>query len=76
MEKGVCPCCNGTLKVNGRDCRNCGGQYMYGPVTGEVRLNKEGVPCTHSYESKEIGRCYTRYTCRHCGDQHSIDSGD
>lgn len=75
MEKGVCPCCNGTLKVNGRECRNCGGQYMYGSPKGVVALNKDGVPCTHSYESEKLGNCYYGYKCIHCGDSYSIDSG-
>jgi hypothetical protein len=57
-------------------CTNCGGQYMYGRSTGQVRLNKEGVPCTHQYQSQTIGRCLTQYTCLHCGDRHDIDSGD
>ena len=57
-------------------CRNCGAQRMYGQPTGKVRLNKDGVPCTHSYYSVHVGRCLTRYTCEHCGDSHVIDSGD
>lgn len=57
-------------------CHNCGGQYMYGKSTGQVRLNKEGHPCTHKYTSKNVGRCLTEYTCEHCGDRYQIDSGD
>lgn len=57
-------------------CTNCGGQYMFGQPTGEVRLNKEGNPCKHSYTSKTVGRCLTEYTCEHCGDRYQIDSGD
>lgn len=57
-------------------CNNCGGQYMYGTPRGEVRLNSEGVPCTHHYISKNVGRCLTEYTCKHCGDRYQIDSGD
>jgi rubredoxin len=57
-------------------CRNCGGQYMYSKSTGQVKLNSEGVPCTHSYTSKTVGRCLTEYTCSHCGDVYQIDSGD
>ena len=57
-------------------CTNCGGQYMFGTPRGEVRLNKEGVPCTHSYTSQTVGRCLTQYTCQHCGDSYQIDSGD
>ena len=57
-------------------CTNCGGQYMYGRPTGEVRLNKSGEPCKHSYTSKTVGRCLTEYTCEHCGDRYQIDSGD
>lgn len=57
-------------------CTNCGGQYMYGRPTGEVRLNKAGEPCKHSYSSKTVGRCLTEYTCSECGDRYEIDSGD
>jgi DNA-directed RNA polymerase subunit RPC12/RpoP len=58
------------------ECRNCGGQYMFGRPTGEVRLNKEDVPCTHVYQSKTVGRCLTEYTCIHCDERFEIDSGD
>ena len=57
-------------------CSNCGGQYMYGKPSGEVRLNKDGVPCTHKYTSQTVGRCLTQYTCSECGDSYQIDSGD
>jgi uncharacterized protein YbaR (Trm112 family) len=57
-------------------CSNCGAQYMFGRPTGEVRLNKEGQPCKHSYSSKTVGRCLTEYTCSECGDSYQIDSGD
>ena len=88
---GTCPVCNGTKQVElserelqyswnrgktHRNCSNCGGQYMYGTPQGEVRLNKDGQPCTHSYSSRTVGRCLTEYTCSHCGDRYQIDSGD
>jgi transcription elongation factor Elf1 len=57
-------------------CQNCGGQTMYGPATGQVRLRCDGVPCTHEYQGRDAGRCYTIYTCLHCGDSYDIDSGD
>ena len=57
-------------------CTNCGGQYMYGRPTGEVRLREDGTPCTHKYVSKNVGRCLTEYLCIHCGDRYEIDSGD
>jgi hypothetical protein len=57
-------------------CNNCGGQYMYGTPRGEVKLNREGVPCTHKYTSQNVGRCLTQYTCSECGDSYTIDSGD
>jgi len=57
-------------------CDNCGSQYMYSRSTGEVKLNKEGVPCTHSYVSSNAGRCLTNYVCKHCDDRYQIDSGD
>ncbi len=58
------------------DCDNCGAQYMYSKPKGVVRLNKDGVPCTHKYTGQNAGRCYTRYVCKNCGDTHHIDSGD
>jgi len=57
-------------------CRNCGSQYMFGRSTGEVNLRSDGTPCTHEYESTNIGRCLTRYKCIHCSDRYDIDSGD
>ena len=57
-------------------CNNCGGQYMYSLRYGTVRLREDGTPCTHKYHSKTIGRCLTEYKCEHCGDCHTIDSGD
>ena len=77
MTTGVCPVCNGTAKSqNDRECRNCGGQYMYGRGTGEVYLRQDGTPCKHEYNSTNIGRCLTRYKCIHCAEQFDIDSGD
>ena len=58
------------------NCHNCGGQTMSGRPTGKTRINKYSLPCKHDYESKTIGRCYHSYTCRHCGDYYTIDSGD
>jgi len=57
-------------------CSNCGGQYMYGRATGEVRARPDGTACTHSYSSSNAGRCLTNYKCVHCGDSYQIDSGD
>ena len=57
-------------------CSNCGGQYMFGAPTGQVRLNKQGEPCYHSYTSKTVGRCLTEYTCQHCDESYQIDSSD
>ena len=74
---GVCPKCNGTL-VNdkGNDCRNCGGQYMFGTPKGYVPLNKLGKPCLHEYKgSKGNWNCTTNYDCIHCGNRYMIDSG-
>lgn len=90
-DYGTCPVCNGTGEVplsdrekayswnRGKEhgpCYNCGGQYMFGTPRGKVKLNTNGVPCTHSYTSKTVGRCLTEYTCTHCGDRYQIDSGD
>lgn len=57
-------------------CTNCGGQTQSLRATGQVPINKNGYPCVHKYESATIGRCYHEYTCTHCGDQYTIDSGD
>jgi len=57
-------------------CDNCGGQTMYGKATGLVPLNKEGNPCRHEYTGLSRGRCWTQYTCRHCGYSYDIDSSD
>ena len=57
-------------------CCNCGGQYMYGQSTGQVRLREDGTPCKHEYVSKTVGRCLTQYNCKNCGDRYEIDSGD
>lgn len=91
IEYGVCPVCNGSGQVlltdnekryswykdkTHRDCTNCGGQYMYGRATGKVPLRPDGTPCKHEYTSATVGRCLTRYTCKHCGSSHEIDSGD
>lgn len=61
-------------------CCNCGGQYQGSGPTGQVALRADGTPCIHKYE--ETGPLHRRmygwheYTCTHCGDKHSIDSGD
>ena len=88
---GICPVCNGTKEVlltedekryswnkdkTHRACHNCGGQYMYGSATGEAMLRSDGTPCTHSYTSQTVGRCLTRYTCKHCDSSYEIDSSD
>ena len=59
-------------------CGNCGGQYMSQWPVGYVRLRREPPhdPCVHEYTGYEAGRCYWKYTCKHCGDHHAIDSGD
>ena len=57
-------------------CNNCGGQTMYGRPTGRVPLRPDGTPCKHEYTSATVGRCLTRYTCKHCGSSYEIDSGD
>lgn len=57
-------------------CHNCGAQTMSGKPTGQVRVRPDGTPCTHHYKGREAGRCYTVYTCQHCGDSFGIDSSD
>ena len=63
-------------ETNSLPCNNCGGQTMFGSPSGKVPLRKDGTPCNHEYESKTIGRCLTRYSCKHCSSSHDIDSGD
>ena len=57
-------------------CDNCGGQMMYGRPIGQVPFREDGTPCKHEYTSATIGRCLTRYTCKHCVSLFDIDSGD
>jgi hypothetical protein len=57
-------------------CDNCGGQTMSCHGTGRVLVRPDGTPCRHEYTGSQAGRCYWQYTCRHCGDRYSIDSGD
>src|SRR5580700_2611978 len=54
-------------------CDNCGGATMALHATGKVKRRPDGTPCLHTYEGANIGRCLNRYTCVHCGDQHTID---
>lgn len=60
------------------NCYNCMPRGMFAsPIpTGVVSLNHEGAPCTHRFIETKLGNCYYRYTCEHCGDAFSIDSGD
>jgi len=57
-------------------CNNCGNQYMFGTPTGQVRLNKNGVPCTHNYEGWTKGNSTTlsEFTCLECGDKFEVDT--
>ena len=88
---GVCPVCSGTkqIKLSERElnyswnkgkthkaCHNCGGHTMAGIASGRVPLRKDGTPCIHEYTARGAGRCYTIYTCNHCGYQYDIDSSD
>lgn len=57
------------------ECGNCGSQYMHGRATGQVPLRPDGKACRHSYASESAGKCLTRYTCRHCSDAFTVDSG-
>jgi hypothetical protein len=57
-------------------CTNCGGQYQGGGPTGKVRQRPDMFPCVHEYVGANIGRCYNKYTCKHCGDSYTIDSSD
>lgn len=58
-------------------CDNCGAQRQWGRPTGKVLLRRDNnEPCHHEYVGNQLGRCYWGYTCRHCGDHYTIDSGD
>ena len=57
-------------------CGNCGGSTMSGKATGRVYLREDGTPCSHQWDVVQAGRCYHKYSCRHCPDKFSIDSGD
>ena len=57
-------------------CNNCGGQTMICRGTGRVFLRPDGTPCKHEYTHELLGNCYHGYTCKHCGDIYTIDSGD
>ena len=87
-----CPVCQGTGLVEipenekqyswnkgltHMECRNCGGQTMMGKATGLTLPRRDTAePCVHSYKGVNKGRCYTVYTCEHCGSHFDIDSGD
>lgn len=88
---GICPVCNGTKEIplsaedkkyswnkdkTHKVCYNCGGQRMYGIATGIVPLRIDGTPCKHEYEGIKMGRCYYKYTCKHCNYSYDIDSSD
>lgn len=64
------------LETDTLPCGNCGGQTMGGQPTGRSFLRDDGTPCTHEYTTTNLGRCYRRYNCKHCGYSYSIDSGD
>jgi transcription elongation factor Elf1 len=57
-------------------CNNCGGRGQYATATGKSYLREDGTPCVHKDASRSIGRCYTEYTCIHCGHSYTIDSSD
>ena len=60
-----------------KTCHNCGPKGMYaGGPDGKVNLRPDGTPCQHRYHEEKIGRSYYSYTCEHCGNGYSIDSGD
>lgn len=76
-QVGTCPACKGTKVYAGDPCRNCGAQYQFGSgPAGVVLLNYDGEPCWHAYAPTTVGRCQTKYVCKHCPDEYLIDSGD
>ena len=91
MRKLVCPKCQGSKEISleadevnyswnkgktHKPCNNCGGQYQWGRATGKVSVRPDGEACLHEYTGKNIGRCLTAYSCRHCAEGFTIDSGD
>lgn len=63
-----------------KTCQNCGGQMMWGTAVGYTKL-PDGAPegsagCLHQFTPRNMGRCYTLYTCNHCKTEYGIDSGD
>jgi len=53
--------------------------FMYdytGSMNGHRVKFYEWASCQHSYESKNIGRCLNRYTCKTCGHFYDVDSSD
>ena len=64
--------------TNTKQCRNCGGQTMFGVATGMTNIDPNtGLGCVHEYNGEKRGNCYHVYTCKHgCGFQYDIDSGD
>lgn len=75
-EVVACPTCNGKGRIDGEECRNCGGRTMSGRGTGKTYSRPDGTPCKHEYTRHNIGRCLDLYRCKHCPSQHEIDSGD
>lgn len=58
-------------------CRNCGGQTMESRALGYTRVRPGSAEgCVHEYDHELAGRCYHRYTCKHCSLVYYIDSGD
>lgn len=92
MTEATCPKCNGSGRepYNGnwahitagyRDgtvpCQNCGGQTMSMQATGQTRIDPAtGLGCMHEFVGTEKRNCYVVYTCKRCGIQYDIDSGD
>jgi hypothetical protein len=51
-------------------------ESVYNGWKGKLYVAKFAF-CTHSNsESKNLGRCYNRYTCLDCGYSHAVDSSD
>jgi len=73
----ICPVCNGTKKVDGKPCQNCGGQVQFGSPSGIVHRRPDGVPCVHEYKPyPTIIRTIEYMQCVYCPHSYSTDSGD
>jgi hypothetical protein len=52
-------------------------EYGYGyEIRHDDKVRFLRFGCAHEYETKNVGRCLTQYTCKKCGLTQTIDSSD